>query len=326
MNIDAHSHFLPVTVVDYMKKHGTELQLAISEENGGLWMSYGGLKFPIAPGIMDNAVKLEDMKAMNIQKTVLSVAPMCFFYWIDSLACSLDVAQLCNDWVSDAVKKDPEHFSGMATVPMQEPKEALKELRRAHEQLGLKAVEIAPIIRGMQLDNEGFFPIYEYCADKGILVYLHPQVTEKREEYSQYYNTNLIGNILETNIGINHLLFGGVFEKYPALKVLASHGGGYFPYQLGRLMHGYEVRKEPKAKGAKSPENYVKNLYFDTITHWTPSLQFLIDTYGADHIVLGTDYPYDMGDLTPMDSLDKIKLTTEQRELICHGNIERLLG
>ena len=326
MNIDVHQHFTPESVIEYIRKHSTDMQINVIEENGVRILSYpSGTLVPMPCGASDIAVRLEDMKTMRVQKAILSVGPNFFFYWMDNRR-ALDVAQLCNEWASETAQKNPALFACMATIPMQDVKIALDELKRAHEQLGLRALEIAPIIKGKHLDDEFFFPVFEYCADKGILLYLHPYVSEQRSEYERYYNGNLIGAALETNIGINHLLFGGVFERFPALNVLTSHGGGYFPYQFGRLMHGYKVRQEPKAKGAKSPENYLKNIYFDTITHWTPSLQFLINTFGADHIVLGSDYPYDMGDHTPIDSLDKIKLTAEQRAMISHINIERLIG
>ena len=236
------------------------------------------------------------------------------------------MAKLCNDWVADFINKHPKQFGGMATLPMQDIEESLKELERAHNKLGLKAVEIAPVILGKNLDEEEFLPIFEMAEKYNILVYLHPYYVGVKQPYNKYYHTNTMGNPIETALGISHLIFGGIFEKYPGLKILTSHGGGYFPYQLGRLIHAYNVRPEPKVNISKPPEQYLKNIYYDTITHWAPAIEFLIKNFGADKVVIGTDYPYDMGDLNPMDILDKIALTVEEREKIQQGNITELLG
>lgn len=121
------------------------------------------------------------------------------------------------------------------------------------------------------------------------------------------------------------MIFGGVFQRFPNLRVLASHGGGYFPYQFGRLIHGYTVRPEPRVRDIKGPQHYLKNIYFDTITHWGPALQFLVDTFGADHVVLGTDYPFDMGDLSPLDRVEGIRLSEKALTAICSENAMSLL-
>ncbi|MDR2909412.1 MAG: amidohydrolase [Oscillospiraceae bacterium] len=326
MNIDAHHHFMPEPVIRYIQNHSEEMGADVIEEKGARFLATAsGARVPITPGACDNEARLEQMKQMRLDKAVLSIGPNCFFYWVDT-AHALNAARLANDWAARSVQDYPGYFYGVATIPMQDAAAALKELRRAREELNLRAVEISPVIMDKHLDDESFFPIYEYCADKGVLLCLHPYVSEDRPEYRRYYNANLTGAPLQTAAGLNHLLFGGVFERFPALNVLAAHGGGFFPYQLGRMMHGYKVRQEPKARGAKSPELYLKRLYFDTITHWTPSLQFLIDTFGADHVMLGTDYPYDMGDFAPADSLDRLRLTAGQRDMITHLNAQRLFG
>ena len=133
-----------------------------------------------------------------------------------------------------------------------------------------------------------------------------------------------MGNVYQTNLGLHTLILGGVFEKYPKLKVFASHGGGYFPYQLGRLRHGYEVRTEPHKNISRSPETYVGNIYFDTITHWGAALQFLVDTFGSDHVMIGTDYPFDMGDYHPVEHLGEIRLTESQRQNIFWDNAAKI--
>lgn len=325
MKIDAHSHFIPENLLDFIRKEGTKINTEIIVQNGKEYIRhFEGFQYPLFPGFYDRKEKLSDMQKMRIDHTVLSVSPGSFYYWIDAEA-ALETSKMCNDWVSALSADDPEHFSGMATLPMQDIHLSLKELERAHEKLGLQALEIGPVINDKNLDEREFFPIYEYCAANHILIALHPYYIGVKPQFARYYNTNLIANVLETNMGINSLIFGGVFEQFPDLKVLGAHGGGYFPYQLGRLVHGHKVREEAKINIKKSPDAYLSNLYYDTITHWTPALQFLIDNFGADHVVIGTDYPYDMGDYQPVEHVEELRLTAAQREKILSGNIYSLL-
>ena len=324
MNIDMHHHFLPEELVSFIETHPQETQARIERTEDRTFICFQqGWKVPVDRGQYDFAARVRDMANMRLDAAVLSVAPICFFYWLDPVV-TLETSRICNDWVAAQAKTHACMYP-MATIPMQNIPMALSELRRAHEELGMQALEIAPIIQGVQLDDERFDPIYQYCNEHGILVYLHPQVMETRPEYEKYYNTNLIGNVLETCIGLNHMLFGGVFQRFPDLHVLASHGGGYFPYQFGRLMHGYAVRPEPKVRISKPPQQYLRNIYFDTITHWEPALQFLVDTFGASHVVIGTDYPFDMGDLSPMDRVEGIRLSEKALTAICSGNAMSLL-
>jgi len=325
MKVDSHSHFFPEELAAYISRHEEKLGTQIVSIDGRRFVRHReGSQYPFFQGFFDPVKKLEDMDAMGLDHSVLSVNPGAFYYWTDAQS-ALDTSKICNDWVSALAKEDPEHFSGMATLPMQDIELSIRELDRAHRELGLNAVEIGPVINEEYLDEEKYLPFFEYCAENDILVMLHPYYISTKPRYSRYYNTNLVANVLETNMGINALIFGGVFEKYPKLKVLCAHGGGYFPYQLGRLMHGYAVRPEPKVNIEKSPENYLDGLYFDTILFWTPALQFLTDQFGADHVMIGTDYPYDMGDLQPVAHVDELKLTREQREMIYSENIFRII-
>jgi len=326
MKIDVHNHFLPESVVDFIRVHGDKLNTEIVVKGGAEHIAHKeGAVYPNFPEFHDYDRKAADLDKMGLDMAVLSASPMCFYYWVSADA-ALEVCRLCNDWVSDFSKKHSDRFRGMAMLPMQDVQLAMTELRRAHERLGLRALSIAPIINDLQLDEACFNPVYEYCEANNILLYLHPSLVEVGNRLTKYYNTNLIGNVLETNIGINHLIFGGAFERFPGLRVFTSHGGGYFPYQMGRLRHGYSVRQEPRVNIRRSPEQYANNLYFDTITHWSAALQFLVDQFGADHVMLGTDYPYDMGDYKPVEHVSELRLTGKQRALILSGNAKKLLG
>lgn len=326
MKIDAHSHFIPGTLLDFIEKEGGAIHTEIIQQNGRKFVRhFEGFQYPLFPAFYDSKIKLEDMAKMGIDHSVQSVSPGSFYYWVDAKA-ALETSKICNDWVSALVQSDPVHFSGMATLPMQDIPLSLQELERAHKKLGLNALEIAPVINERNLDELDFFPIYEYCSENNILIALHPYYIGVKPQFARYYNTNLVANVLETSMGINSLIFGGVFKQFPDLKVLCAHGGGYFPYQVGRLIHGHKVRPETKVNISASPETYLKNLYYDSITHWTPALQFLVDNFGAEHVVIGTDYPYDMGDYAPIERVDALRLTNSQRNMVMGENAAYLLG
>jgi len=324
MNIDIHGHFIPPTMIDFIKQHGEKVGKTYLEEDGVPFILYrSGRKDKYRKDFYDAETILAQMKATKVDKTITALSPGFFHYKADA-ALALESSQIANDWVAAFAKANPDHFVGMATTPMQDSEIALKELKRAHEELGLNGLMITSMINEQMLDDEAFFPVYAYCAEKGIPIYLHPFYPGAHPPYLQYYTINLIGFLTQTTLGLTHLVMGGVFEKFPELKVIASHGGGYFPYQFGRLKHVWNVRPEGKVANIDSPEKYLKNLYFDTITHSTPALQFLVDTYGADHVVMGTDYPFDMADPAPVDSVDALDITEEQRAQITHKNAEML--
>lgn len=326
LKIDAHHHFVPDTLPAFIRQNAAALHVQVVEDGDNFVIKNSlGNTAPIFTSMYDIEQKLSDMENMGIEMTVLSLAPSFVFYDAEPQA-ALEAAKLCNNWVAQQVRTYAGRFAGMASVPMQEVSLALQELKRAREELGLRALEITPIIEGVNLDDERFLPVFQYCAENDMLLYLHPSAQGDYVFYENYYNANLTGNPLETCVGLNHLIFGGVLEKFPQLKVLASHGGGFFPYQFGRLMHGYKVRSEPKVNIPASPEKYLGQIYFDTITHWVPPLQFLVDTFGADHLVLGTDYPYDMGDYEPVQKADALRLNQQERELVYGGTIVKLLG
>lgn len=326
MKIDAHSHFFPPTLAEYIKKHSDKVNTEIVLKDGKEFVKHKeGAMYPLFEGFYSREKKLEDMERMGIDHSVLSVNPGCFYYWIDA-GTAYETSRICNDWVAEFAAEDPRHFSGMATIPLQDIELSLKELKRAHEELGLNGLEIGPVINGRNIDGKEFFPIYKYCEKNNILISLHPYYIGDKENYTKYYNTNLVANVLETNMGINSLIFGGAIENYPGLKILCAHGGGFFPYQLGRLMHGYKVRKEPKENISKSPEHYLDSIYYDTITFWAPALEFLVNNFGADHVVIGTDYPYDMGDDKPVEHVNELRIDAYGRKQIYADNMKQLLG
>lgn len=320
MHIDVHNHFMPPEVLEYFREHKQVFQIEVAEtpERKLLKLPGGGFH-PLSGEFTDYEKRLAYMTRAGTTKAVLSAAPLLFFYHLDAKYAN-DVAVICNDYAAGLADRFPDRFDAMATVPLQDMALALDELERARSSYGIRAVEIGCILPGYMPDSEYMYPFYEYCEKNGILVFIHPTFTGTQPPYDKYYNMNLIGYVQETNWALNRMILGGVFESFPGLRVLACHGGGLFPYQLGRLIHGWQVRPEAREKCPRSPENYLKNIYFDTITHWPAALQFLVEQFGSSQVMLGTDYPYDMADPAPGDTIKALDLTPDARESIASGN------
>lgn len=307
MKIDMHSHIIPKEVVAFIRNEGYKYGAAIRVKEEREWIEHQqGYVYPLLPHFYDEVQKLRDMDHMNIDFTVLSPAPPMFMYWIDS-AVAARFARLVNQGTSDFVSADTQHFLGFATIPMQDPMTAIKELEYAGKLPGLCGVEIGTTIEGKSLDHPSFEPFFTLCEELNWPVFLHPYYVGDKAGLSKYYLTNLMGNPLDTAFGAASLIFGGVLDRHPKLRVLLAHGGGYLPYQIGRLDHGYSVRQESKTC-AEKPSAYLQRFFYDCITFNTQALAFLLQLIGPDRVVLGTDYPFDMAELNPIGRLQEASI------------------
>jgi len=327
MNIDMHSHFIPEKFIQMARKGAPSLQVKIEKDLSGNELMHHdqGYAYPLLKGFFDPNQRIKDMDNARIDMSVLSSAPPLFYYWADS-EIALDVAALINDSIKEIVDTYPDRFIGMGTIPMQNIDLAVNELRRCVNDLGFRSVQIGSNIEGKQLDDPQFLPFFKACNDLGVLVTLHPYYVGAKGALGKYYLTNLIGNPLDSVVAAASLIFGGVLGKCPDLKVCIVHGGGYFPYQFGRLEHGYKVRNEPKINGAKSPGSYLGQLYFDSILFDPGALDYLVKFAGFNHVVMGTDYPFDMGEASPVDLIESMECSLEKQKSILGENTARLLG
>lgn len=327
MNIDMHSHFIPEKFIQMVRKGTSSLQVKIEKDSSGNEFMHHdqGYVYPLLKGFYDPEYRIKDMDKARIDMAVLSSAPPLFYYWVDS-ALALSVATIINDSIKEMVDMYPDRFIGMGTIPMQDVNLAVNELKRCVNDLGFKSVQIGANIEGIQLDDPRFLPFFKACNDLGVLVTLHPYYVGKKGALANYYLTNLIGNPLDSVVAAASLIFGGVLEKNPNLKVCIVHGGGYLPYQFGRLEHGYKVRNEPKSNDAKSPRSYLNQLYFDSILFDPNALDYLVKFAGFNHVVMGTDYPFDMGETKPVDFIESIKGPIKIQKSIQGLNVAKLLG
>ncbi len=327
MRIDIHSHVIPPRIVDAIAADPAGFAARIEGTGTQRRMVHDqGYAYPLFDEFVDPAAKLAVMDRKGLDVSIVSTAPPMFYYWAQP-ELAAKAAQLVNDGVAEMVASTPQRLRGMASVPMQHPELAIAELERAVATHGFKAVEIGTTIEGVQLADPRFRPFLKRARDLDVLVFIHPYYVGSKAGLESYYLTNLAGNPADTAVSIANLIFSGALDELAGLKILAAHGGGYAPYQIGRLVHGHKVRPEARAITASSPKDLLKQLYFDTLLFDPQALRFLIDLVGADHVCLGTDAPFDMGDETPLASLAAVPgLTAREEAAIAAGTATALLG
>lgn len=275
--------------------------------------------------LTDPAVRLADMDRMGIDIQAISVAPPQFYYWTDP-ELGRQLARMQNENLADIVAGNPDRFVGLATVPMQDATSAVAELDYAINTLGFRGVEINTNVAGLDLDDPRFRPFFAKVAELDVVVLLHPNGFTGGERLSQYYLTNVVGNPLDTTVALTRMIHGGVLEDHPGLKLCFVHGGGYLPFYSSRMDHAWEQRPEGRHHITRAPSTYLRQVYVDGLVFDEAHLGFLIQQMGADHVVLGTDYPFDMGFYDPLGQLEKVAgLSDEQRRKIRSDTAAMLL-
>lgn len=238
---------------------------------------------------------------------------------------ALRTGRIYNEALGSLVRAHPRHLSALGTVPLQDPELAAQELETAVREYGLSGVEVAASVRGIYLGDDRFRPFWAAAEDTGAVVFIHPTTRGfDVPAFDDYYLWNAMGNPLETTISAAHLVMAGVLEAYPRLTVVLAHGGGALPVLRGRLRHAYRVQPQARARLRDSPEESIRRLYFDTVVHDPDVLRALVDYAGPDHVLLGSDYPFDMGLDRPADAVRALALAPEAEAKILGGNAARL--
>jgi aminocarboxymuconate-semialdehyde decarboxylase len=327
MRIDMHSHVIPQRVVEAIASDAATYAARLKQGEGHPLMAHDqGYVYPLFPEFVDPLAKLESMDRKGIDVSVISPAPPMFYYWADA-DLGLKIAAMVNDGVADMVASHPARLRGMASLPMQHPDAAVAELERVVREYGFKAVEIGTTIEGEQLADPRFRAVLKRASELGVFVFAHPYYIGSKAGLENYYLTNLIGNPLDTAICVANLIFGGVMDELPDLKILLAHGGGFAPYQIGRLVHGHKVRGEARVHTASDPKALLRRFYFDSLVFDPAALRYLIDLVGADHIAIGTDAPFDMCDARPGETVEQVPhISRAEQHEICCGTALRLLG
>jgi aminocarboxymuconate-semialdehyde decarboxylase len=269
-------------------------------------------------------IRLTDMDDMGVDIQVLSPSPGQYYYWAER-DLSRELVRLQNEHIAESVAREPRRLVGLATVSLQHPELAVEQLTHAVRELGLRGVEISSAADNRELGDPQFERFWAKADALGCVVLIHPLGTTLGSRLDRHYLSNVIGQPLETTIALSHLIFGGVFDRYPGLKVCTVHGGGYLPTYLERSEHAYKARPDAHSM-QHSPRAYLKNIYFDNLLYTPQAVRALIDQVGIEHVVVGTDYPFDMGFYQVRELVAAIPgLSDTERVALLGGNALKLL-
>jgi aminocarboxymuconate-semialdehyde decarboxylase len=331
-SMDVHFHVVPPSFVDAVRRGAFAGTVELVRDGAVERMVYHAPSdVVLEPGttlpadLYDERLIIEALDRRGLDAAALGPSPEEFYYWAPP-AVGARIAAMQNDGMAELVRSRPGRFVGLATLPMQDPERAAVELDRAITELGLRGAEICTHVNGRDLDDPGLRPVYAAAERLGVPLFLHPQNWGDMRRFRDYALWNLAGFPLETALAASHLIMGGVFEAFPRLRVILAHGGGYLPYQVGRLDHGYAARPEVRGRLPRRPGEYLANLYCDSLTHSALSLRFLLDRMGDGHVVLGSDYPFNMGDERPVEAVRALGLSPDIEAKVLVKNLAGLLG
>jgi aminocarboxymuconate-semialdehyde decarboxylase len=280
-----------------------------------------------APKLTGVDQRLKDMDRMGVDIQAVCPAPYHFFYFTEA-DYGAQLAREVNEGIAALVAATPDRFVGLGSVPLQDAQLAVRELDHAVKVLGLRGVEICTNVNGKELTDPGLGleKFFARAEELGVVIFLHPLGYTQADRLTHHYFNNVIGNPLDSTVAVSHLIFDGVMARHPKLKVLVAHGGGFVAHYWARMDHAWRARPDCRTVIKRPPSKYLEKFHFDTITHDPDMLKHLIERFGAERVVLGTDYPYDMGDEDPLGLVAKVgRLPRAERELIVGGNAARLL-
>ena len=269
--------------------------------------------------------RLADLDAMGIDVQIIAPPPPQCYYTVP-VGIAVEAARIVNDGIAEFVAKMPDRFAGLGSVPMPDGNEAAKELERCVGKLGLKGAQILTNVAGRELSDPAFEPFWKKAEELNAFIVLHPSGFTEGKRFARFSFSNTIGNPLETTIALHYLIFDGVIERHPNLKILAVHGGGYLGAYSGRIDHAWGARSDTHGTLPQPPTSYLRKIYFDSVVFTPYQLAELVRLYGADHVIMGTDYPFDMADYDPIGHVASAGLDAAAIAAVAGGNAKRLLG
>ncbi len=321
LKIDIHTHILPENWPDLKERYGYGGFVQLEHSGPGCArMIQDGKPFrDVGANCWDPTVRLGDCDTHGVDVQVLSTVPVMFSYWAKP-ADTLDLSRLLNDHIAEVVADAPHRFVGLGTVPMQHADYAIREMERCVRDLGLAGIEIGTHVNGWNLDDHQLFPIFEAAQEMGAAVFVHPWEMLGRERMERYWLPWLVGMPAETALSICSMIFGGVFERLPNLRIAFAHGGGAFPATIGRIEHGFNVRPDLVAvNNTHNPRDYLGRFVVDSLVHDPNVLDYMIKLMGINCIALGSDYPFPLGELAPGSLIESMPLSKAARERLLSG-------
>ena len=332
--IDIHHHYVPDRVVGEAKQHGKALGIEVFEDNdGAIRFSFNhGPRYPLLQGLTDVERRLEMMEKGKISMAALDPSTQLLGYDLEGEQAE-SWCRLYNECVKEFLKKYPDRFTAMAAVPIQEPERAATVLEHAITRLGFRGAYIPSNFNHHYYDSEEFDPFWAKAQELDVLVFMHPDNPAGTELMGSFGLRLVCGNPADTTFSLGLLIYSGVFDRFPNLKLCTCHGGGFFPYHVSRFDREYLTGRQSTRRADRpnaprcttAPSAYLKNLYFDTLVYDLDTLEFLRRKVGADHLMLGTDFPYALGDWLCVDKVEALPASEAEKQMILAGNARKLL-
>ena len=327
LKIDMHTHIIPERLPKWTEKFGYGDFIYLHHHKEGAAMMMKGPKFfrEIQANCWDPGIRIEEYAQLGTQVQVVSTIPVMFSYNAQPKD-ALDVSEFLNDHIATICQKYPKNYIGLATIPMQDAELAIQELTRCKNELGLPGIQIGSNVNDKNLSSPRFFPIFEACEKLGMAIMIHPWNMMGFHSMERYWLPWLVGMPAETSRAACSLIFGGVLERLPGLRINFSHAGGSFLPTIGRVEHGFNCRPDLVAiDNPINPRNYIGKFWVDSITHDPLIMKYILEMQGSKKVTLGSDYPFPLGDLEIGAFIEKMELPDETVEdIFCNATLEWL--
>jgi aminocarboxymuconate-semialdehyde decarboxylase len=318
--VDIHTHILPQDIPDFGRRFGYGGFIHLDHHKPGCARMMKDDRFfrEVEANLWDPKARLSECDRHHVHVQVLSTVPVMFSYWAKPKD-TLNMAMFLNDHIAGIVDQFPKRFIGLGTLPMQDIELSIRELERC-KRIGLRGVQIGTHVEGLNLGEPRLFPLFQACEELGMAVFVHPWDMLGKERTEKYWSPWLVAMPVETTLAITSMIFSGLFQKLPKLRVAFAHGGGSFPGTIGRIQHGFDVRPDLCAvDNAVPPREHLGKFWLDSLVHDPAMLQHIVNLCGADKVALGTDYPFPLGELEPGQLVRSMPWDDRQKEQVLSG-------